>query len=462
MNDELNKYVESKRNQGASDEEIRNTLSAQGGWSQDDLDSVLSVTKQELHTQDSTEYQSQENNPISPVEHSNVQSEKKSKAKLIVGVIISIILLVVGVYFVLKTFEDDKSVNTTFEENVQISSSDNENLIESSHGFSFTPPEGWILWEGASALDDAGRIEEFQVVEGESKKQVSNRYIKIKSYIDDWSPEKSRRFTFTTSKVDTKTRNLNLLAEFRSKRLINPLIYDIIEIFISDTPITYGDDESSDKLSITHREIAGVNGKIEQRVVFEKDSDFVFTIFPVEFSQGSVKKVTFFRYINKSDESITELMDDFIRGFSSIEEIDSDKTVYESAKCGISFELNSSWEVRELPDSVADNTMVVIPRPEPITSSGIVNLYTMHNDLSINELILKHESLGCNGCEFRDPIESNINGIKVIEHFAYDISNKNNMRPGRFYIEQNNQVCSLNDEAAPEELIKILNSIKSI
>lgn len=139
-----------------------------------------------------------------------------------------------------------------------------------------------------------------------------------------------------------------------------------------------------------------------------------------------------------------------------------DKKTYEVPDCGITFEYDPGWKVREIPGSVADNIMVVIERSRPITSSGIVNMNIPHGIKTIDEAIKEQKNKGCNGCEFREPIKSEINGIEITELYIYDVWNKRNIRPGRFFFENNGQVCSLNDEAAPDELEMVLGSVKII
>ena len=86
MSDELKDYIENQRKQGVSDEEIRNELSAQGGWAEEDLNVAFNITQATL------------NSVVTAVPKKNNSSAMKKeispKGLLIIGVTILLLLYV--------------------------------------------------------------------------------------------------------------------------------------------------------------------------------------------------------------------------------------------------------------------------------------------------------------------------------------------------------------------------------
>ncbi len=143
----------------------------------------------------------------------------------------------------------------------------NSDTIDSTYGFSFTPPEGWKLWESKTVSYDF-----------DYNKLFNNLEIEIEEFFNDnWQLENSRGFVFTT--LD---RNLS----FDGEESLGEVVFDSPVEMLDVLSLTIENQSNYNNLKKSKLEFETISFMgVESEVVVASDIDgikAVFLIIPLE------------------------------------------------------------------------------------------------------------------------------------------------------------------------------------
>jgi hypothetical protein len=217
MNEELKTYIENRIKEGASIEDISKSLIEEGGWAESDVDHVFSTIG--LESSETAQSEASSETPKETVA-SEVNLDQESKKDGLMWVLIIALVVAVGLgVFAYFTFIESNTT-TTPADNEQSNVITTDDTIVSNYGFSITPSQAWLLWEGRSAYEDSVRklSEAFlsdsktpPTTEEELTEYVSERdeFSKnnLPALLSKWMPKESSVLVFTNSPVDVKAKD---------------------------------------------------------------------------------------------------------------------------------------------------------------------------------------------------------------------------------------------------------------
>ena len=181
------------------------------------------------------------------------------------------------------------------------------------YGYSFTPPEGWKLWEGSSAAMDASFSDDFADYETMTFKPGSADFKKLQNYIANWKPNESNILFFTSSPdIDVKTRDGEYIGVMGTTLNEEPLIFQTLSVSVVDIPINYVEPKILADREFTQLEVENVPGKIQVMRGFLPERDLIWIQVPL----GSGKHIWLERFVRKDEDSKVE---DFVRGISFVQ-----------------------------------------------------------------------------------------------------------------------------------------------
>jgi len=116
--------------------------------------------------------------------------------KILISIVLLIVVLVGGYIITILVSTDYRYVT---DEGFPVTE------IKSSHGFTFAPPDGWVLWEGLSAIQDASYsgADVFESIDGDIEVDI----LKLQEFITKWKAENATILIYTDSYIDVKTRD---------------------------------------------------------------------------------------------------------------------------------------------------------------------------------------------------------------------------------------------------------------
>ena len=168
--------------------------------------------------------------------------------------IVGIPLLIIGAsYFLLSAKkEETKAISP--------------DTLVSSYGFSLQAPKGWRFWEGVSAAEDASFNDAFGDFGNMSFDPGSQNFVNLQNYLNSWTPSKSKILVFSSADVDFKSKDLIYIGQMALQMDKEPLVFDIVRVVISDRPIKYAAAGSYPSKDISHIEVKGISGKIQESI----------------------------------------------------------------------------------------------------------------------------------------------------------------------------------------------------
>lgn len=212
--------------------------------------------------------------------------------KKVITIVIIIIILVAGLFLLSK--ENQESTR-----------------IDSIYGFSFTPPEGWVLWEGVSAIKDSVNAE---LPSGENNSDFVIQE-SLQKYVDDWKPQDSQDLVFTKSDVDTQTRDLDIIAKYSYKSMNNPSAYDNVSLGFINLPTNYSPKEKNSERGEL-RYITFLERKARMSRI--KALDDTYDLMAINFPTDNENTLFVLRNITKNEntQDVIIFLEEFLSGLN--------------------------------------------------------------------------------------------------------------------------------------------------
>ena len=195
-----------------------------------------------------------------------------------------------------------------------------DTIIRSRYGFNFTIPNGWHIWEGASAanalINETDFIADLENVSNDSSESAD--FSLYQKFMNSWKVESASSITLTNATFDYSNRDLANAVKIQSTLIASEenLSQGATEINVSNSNVDYSKEEvSNDEREIRYISIDGKDALLQIGKQFNV-VDLIIVSIPLQTSQqideSLVKSISIVKDVRKDDPSALPELLDFI------------------------------------------------------------------------------------------------------------------------------------------------------